>query len=1370
MSLPEKREYILRSGLAADSSNRAVSTFAKNVYAKARQEQNDAARAYNEAYERAKDAYARAYGEAEARTTEQTSDLTQEELDSRPFEARFGEKPYFESEPVYDVNVEDTYDADSVRAGTQPPKRRSASPSLGMAAAAEATNMSTEGFKRWWRGGKVKNKDGSPMRLFHGTRAGEDYSEFRIGEGEIGIHVGTAEQAGDPAFVGSLYGRFDETVGKVGEGQAGPRIHPVYINLQNPLRVEADDFGMGPSLLAGSLAEALDAAGHKGAGNRMLELAREARETGMPDVEAVAAMRSIIEEAGYDGLVYKNTAEGTRMEPTPGESPVMSRLHYPYGAEEHADSYVVFHPNQIKSVNNSGEFSRHTNNTLGMASPASMARRAIASARAIVDTKSDKERLYRLLRHQRNSNTADIAGAESVFSQLRKDRAAHPDPVAYDAAVTAALDGRPDPKFKENFPVAAQIVEDFRNEADANAKDIVRGILKDAELNGRDLTAEENSIVNKLLDNLGKYTHRAYSTLQGGQVGALARKERLEALDLLRAKSKDVPRRLRSDYDAVVKAADYLSERLSIPPDAELEMSNIDALSTLYDTWVGDSSKVPYDKEGGKQAKKDAMIEAIAAMRDRIGEGVLNEKAYEAIETLMGVHDNSPYGKISRGTLADTGVMKRRNQIPPVIRELLGEFTDPGSRILTTLAEQSGWLARQKMLTDLAENSNGILVASPQYVAENGRGEFTKKLDSSYGAVAGWYATPETFDSITDLTKLDMSWREALSVTGQDILVPAGKALRTGIGAGAWVTRKHKALRIKWNPWAWARDIVGSPLFLIQNGNFHGSSYAKGLAGAKDYIGSASSSSITPTLEEIIRWAGVESARIGEIQHIYGEDLANILKGLDGDSSKLKEYWTKTDRTVSAGKAVTDNWTRIANFYARVQDLSEFYDKKGESRTREQILREAGEDTDYTNVSYGRIAAVAAGAEKAGMSTYLPFNLEVWRTAMTNYAQAYADIQRARDQSLPSAAANKMLRMGINRLVGNTLALSSRAVFVTAEKTALAMGIMSAAMYALNGDGEDDEEDKWRRRLLSDMNISQDLRHTGFNEDGMPTYMPFGQIDPHGPITDVLRTAMTTPGTPQDRAAAVGKQLLELYIAPSWPGRVWRAATGREPESAISRTFPDAYKAFENLATSAGAMPSQVQRSAFAAETFLPGFVSAWDPKAAPGDEANVADRVLNKMGLRYEQLRPEAKLASWAYDANNERTSNHQELNSLIANQPELSETVLKRALVDFQQNEMDRLREVWKTRRTLEAWGVEEGQIRSMMKEAKFSKRDIATIYSDNPKATISLQSLERYVSGKNDGATRQAAREETYKENLRKLKASREWLASLGIELEN
>ena len=99
-----------------------------------------------------------------------------------------------------------------------------------------------------------------------------------------------------------------------------------------------------------------------------------------------------------------------------------------------------------------------------------------------------------------------------------------------------------------------------------------------------------------------------------------------------------------------------------------------------------------------------------------------------------------------------------------------------------------------------------------------------------------------------------------------------------------------------------------------------------------------------------------------------------------------------------------------------------------------------------------------------------------------------------------------------------------------------------------------------------------------------------------------------------------------------------------------------------------------------------------------------------------------------------------------------------------------MDRLREVWKTRRTLEAWGVEEAQIKGMMKEAKFSKRDIAAIYSDDPKAVISVQALERYVAGKNDGATRSTAREETYKENLRKLKASREWLASLGIELEN
>ena len=72
--------------------------------------------------------------------------------------------------------------------------------------------------------------------------------------------------------------------------------------------------------------------------------------------------------------------------------------------------------------------------------------------------------------------------------------------------------------------------------------------------------------------------------------------------------------------------------------------------------------------------------------------------------------------------------------------------------------------------------------------------------------------------------------------------------------------------------------------------------------------------------------------------------------------------------------------------------------------------------------------------------------------------------------------------------------------------------------------------------------------------------------------------------------------------------------------------------------------------------------------------------------------------------------------------------------------------------------------------MADAKFSKRDIAAIYEATPKAVISAKSLKSYVDSKADGATREATRTETYEENLRKLKASREWLATLNIELEN
>lgn len=73
----------------------------------------------------------------------------------------------------------------------------------------------TEAFKRWFGDSKVVDAEGKPLVVYHGTSA--DFSVFDTAQSrDIGLHFGTQEQAS----------RFGNTM------------MPVYLSLQNPLRVE----------------------------------------------------------------------------------------------------------------------------------------------------------------------------------------------------------------------------------------------------------------------------------------------------------------------------------------------------------------------------------------------------------------------------------------------------------------------------------------------------------------------------------------------------------------------------------------------------------------------------------------------------------------------------------------------------------------------------------------------------------------------------------------------------------------------------------------------------------------------------------------------------------------------------------------------------------------------------------------------------------------------------------------------------------------------------------------------------------------------------------------------------------------------------
>lgn len=175
-------------------------------------------------------------------------------------------------------------------------------------------------FRRWFGQSKVVDKAGNPLVVYHGTDA--DFDTFERTE-DIGFHFGTARAAN--ARVGASPAAIRETLRDGGpfEHQEGRAVMPVYIKIENPLRLpDLNDWS--PRNVIAELER------------RGIITQQQADDASIVDREAV---RDWLKAKGYDGIVYRNRVEGN------GRA---------------GDSYIVFEPTQIKSATaNRGTFDQN---------------------------------------------------------------------------------------------------------------------------------------------------------------------------------------------------------------------------------------------------------------------------------------------------------------------------------------------------------------------------------------------------------------------------------------------------------------------------------------------------------------------------------------------------------------------------------------------------------------------------------------------------------------------------------------------------------------------------------------------------------------------------------------------------------------------------------------------------------------------------------------------------------------------------------------------------------------------------------------------------------------------------------------------------
>lgn len=165
-------------------------------------------------------------------------------------------------------------------------------------------------FRRWFGDSKVVNGNASPKLVFHGTLV--CFTEFRASmrNPELGFHFGSLAQA--EFFAGYDSERCPP---------AGSNIRPVYLRIENPLRL-LDVFEKGRRS-AENVAKWI--CRDRLISKRIRDQVYRARTARQANERIVQAIREI----GYDGIVYENDHEG--------------------GTDTFNDeSYVVFESDQIR--------------------------------------------------------------------------------------------------------------------------------------------------------------------------------------------------------------------------------------------------------------------------------------------------------------------------------------------------------------------------------------------------------------------------------------------------------------------------------------------------------------------------------------------------------------------------------------------------------------------------------------------------------------------------------------------------------------------------------------------------------------------------------------------------------------------------------------------------------------------------------------------------------------------------------------------------------------------------------------------------------------------------------------------------------------
>jgi hypothetical protein len=897
----------------------------------------------------------------------------------------------------------------------------------------------------------------------------------------------------------------------------------------------------------------------------------------------------------------------------------------------------------------------------------------------------------------------------------------------------------------------------MRRTIDSLSRDILQQRLTDP----RPFTNAEAKIYRSIRDNIGKYYTRVYAANTKG-LGERRAKELKKAYNAVVEGSTE--EQFQQGYQTVRNAATFIRDNvLAIPDEGTLQDMPLVRLQKLANAWgVGPATGADLDNPLTAESLRESLIEGLNEFAEASPQA-RDAKALELVLEALNKND-STIMNYYRGAKQDRTIVTERENVPPEIRKLLGEYEDIPLRAMITIARQAEFRARNRAFNELLQAEYGTRILSPKDFTGSGfdPSEWVLLKGPGYGALEGMRVRKDLAQRVEDSAEVSRTFDQVWTMAESRPLEVTKKALGEAVTGWAKFASAIKAVQLVWNVGNAAFNFLGGPFILMANGNFSPKHTKKALSIAWDLINSARSSTApTQDSEKVIRAGITDSAFMGEIRAVELEQLRQLT--LEGFASESGRKASKVKQAVRGGKrmwreayAMADVTWKIANFLAEEQKLQEFYKAEGVTKTAEQIEREAAWRTNLSNFSYKRVPNLLKVVEKSGLTYVMPYIYETVRANVGSVFVGVHDLKMASAATTPEGK-RMMTASGIKRITGSLMALGM----------AQYMATQAIKMVAEALGQTDDEQEEWvedLKAMLPDYKRFSDYVYMGRSEDGKPVLFELSRLDPFGPVTEFFRMAVGG-AEPEEMLEAVkgmwinnpyGSSLLSAFFGnPSSSTRMERIQPGFSGGLTNTLTGALDFVPFVDLPTADAASRRLVK----AVDALFPSMpLNMFDPnnKNAKGDE--VGWIMTNMMGVKVHNVDPATSTQHVGYDFKNEQKGVRDAFVNFLKTSTGLTDNEILGRYTALQEQEAQNYEKLERQYNGLLALDYTEEQALKMMRVAGLSEADLAILYSGGYRpqysGIVNFKNLERSLVDTVSLPNVPEAKKKAYVENLVRL----------------